>query len=85
MPQSDYQIRYNRSVKGHRRNERYWQTAKRKASMERFFAKHGGSAAYQYARYHSIQNEAGCYQRKGDFYPGYKILKALETAEIVEV
>jgi len=84
LPSSKY-IRYNRSIKGHRRNDRHRQTDKYKVTRERFFAKHGGAAAYMKAKYRRIQDEAGCYSRVQDFVPGYRLLKALETAEIVEV
>lgn len=39
----------------------------------------------QRAYYHRVQDEAGCHQKPGNFYPGYKLLKALETAEVVEI
>ena len=35
--------------------------------------------------YHQIQDEAGCHIKPRDFYPAYRFLKGLETAEIVEV
>jgi len=85
MPASNKYIRYNRSVKGHRRNDRHRQTGKCKATRERFFVKYGGERAYQRANYRRIQDEAGCHSRVQDFYQGYRILKALETAETVEV
>lgn len=40
---------------------------------------------YERERYHRIQDKAGCYSDIRDFYPGYRILKALETAEVVEI
>lgn len=35
--------------------------------------------------YHKIQDEAGCHMRPRDFYPGYRVLKALQDAEVVRV
>lgn len=35
--------------------------------------------------YHRIQEEAGCHMRVNDFYPGFRLLKALMEAEIVEI
>lgn len=40
---------------------------------------------YKVERYHRIQDEAGCHRSMEDFYPAYRFLKALETAEVVEI
>ena len=42
-------------------------------------------AGYERERYHRIQEEAGCHQKLRDFYQGYRIIKALANAEMVEV
>lgn len=42
-------------------------------------------AKYNKERYHRIQEEAGCHMRVQDFYPGFRLLKALQTAEVVEI
>lgn len=39
----------------------------------------------QPTRYRRIQDEAGCHTRVRDFYPGFRLLKALETAEVIEI
>ena len=72
MVQFDRYWRYNHSPKGLAR----W----RKSEQGR-----GSRADYKRERYHRIQEEAGCYWDIQDFYPAYRLLKALEDAEVVEV
>lgn len=79
------QWKHNHSPKGFARNDRMRQTEKFRATQERFYAKHGGRAAYDRECYHRIQDEAGCHYDPQTFYPGYRFIKALETAEIVEI
>ena len=40
---------------------------------------------YKTERYHRLQDEYGCHRGIEDWYPAARLLKALETAEIVEV
>ena len=45
----------------------------------------GQAAICNRERYHAIQDEAGCHRSIQDFYPAYRLLKALEHAEVVEI
>lgn len=73
MLQSSKYQRYNQSCKGRQRRKN-------------FFARYdGGKAAYERRDYHRMQEEAGCHMAPRLFYPGYRLLKALETAEVVEI
>lgn len=77
--------KYNHSPRGYALAGKYRQTEKCRLSSERFYAKHGGQAAYEREGYHKIQDGAGCHWEVRSFYPGYRFLKALETAEVVEI
>ena len=35
--------------------------------------------------YHRIQDEAGCHVKPRVFYPAYRLIQALKTAEVVEI
>lgn len=76
MEQSDPmftpQYRYNHSQKGLERWRRYDR-------------KRGSRADYYRGWYHRIQDEAGCYMTVRDFFPAYRLLRALETAPVVEI
>ena len=55
-------------------------------SQKRHWAKHSAySREHHRKRYHEIQDEAGCHHEVRYFYPGYRLLKAFEIAEVVEV
>lgn len=86
MPASSTKFdRYNHSAKGIARRDRHHQTERYRATNERFYANHGGQAAYWVNWYHRVQDEAGCHMLVAEFYPGYRFLQALVTAEVVEV
>lgn len=98
MPLSDSYNKYNRSEKGRIRRDRYErsekaslrqkrydQSGKGRARHERLYARYGGKGAYEMERYYKIQAEAGYYHHITTFYPGHRFLKALETAEVVEI
>ena len=36
-------------------------------------------------RYHRIQEEAGCHLKLRNFYPGYRLIRDLLVAEVVEI
>ena len=40
---------------------------------------------YQRRRYKEIQDEAGCHMEVRIFYPGFRLLKALTEAEVIEI
>lgn len=80
--------RYNHSEKGRARNRRYYNTPwgyayRRERHEEEILS--GESARWQRERYYQIQDEAGCHRGIGDFYPGYRIIKALQSAEVVDI
>lgn len=79
MPPFDRFWRYNRSEEGKARNKR--QDIKRRLSpvIKRLRADN------ERERYHRIQDNAGYYSRTRDFFPGYKLIESLETAEVVEI
>ena len=86
MPQFNTKFdRYNHSLKGTARNDRHRQTETYKATLERFYANHGGKATYWNNWYHSVQDEAGCHIHTRDFYPAYRLIESLKNAEIVEI
>jgi len=80
--------RYNHSEKGRARRLRFYNTpwgyAHDREKAERAILS-GESAKWHRERYHEIQEEAGCYHCPDTFYPAYRFIKALETAEIVEI
>ena len=45
----------------------------------------GYYADLEQERYHRIQDEACCHNPLRRFYPAYRFLKSLETAEVVEI
>ena len=55
------------------------------ASKKRYYEKNKQHHfAVMRERYHKIQEEAGCHMKVRVFYPAYRIIKALETAQVVE-
>jgi hypothetical protein len=77
--------RYNHSAKGRARSGRYDGSEKGRARHERFYARHGGKRAYDMGRYYRIQGEAGCHSHIDSFYPAYRFIKSLESAEVIEI
>jgi len=69
--------RYDYSEKGEARTRRQKDTGYGKFWYEMH-------PSYNREKYHRVQDEAGCHARI-DWYPGYRIIKALETAEVVEI
>lgn len=65
---ADRDRRYNNSPKGQARRRRY---------EERHPNRWGRSAEYWRQRYRRIQEEAGCHIKLREFYPGYRLIKAL--------
>lgn len=64
--------RYNYSEKGRARYRRYDET-------------HPDEPGSYMARYHRLQEEMGCHSSPYEVSRGYRILKALEGAEVVEI
>lgn len=80
------QQRYDHSEKGIACDYRYRATAKRREYMKiwnkQWRATH---PTYMMERYYRIQDEAGCHFKVESFYPAYRFIKSLETAEVVEI
>ena len=74
----DVDKRYEHSPKGLARKRRWNQSPQKKA----FYHDH---PHYYYERYYRLQDEYGCHSDIVDWYPGYRIIKALENAEVVEI
>ena len=70
--------RYDHSAKGRARTRRWYHSPKNKE----WWLAH---PTYQVDRYHRIQEMASCYQKINIFYPGYRFIKALENAKVVEI
>ena len=79
MPLFDRFWIYNRSEEGKARNKR--QDIKRRLSpvIKRLRANN------ERERYHRIQDNVGCYSNIREFFPGYKLIESLETAEVIEI
>ena len=78
-------VRYNNSIKGYARNRRFNKSDARKKSMDAFMNRNGGKSVYRSMLYRRHQDEAGRHSQLRVFYPGYIILQALQTAEVVEI
>ena len=78
--------RYKQSPKGVMSRYRTEATAHRKKYKqklnERWRMEHTN---YYKERYYQIQDEAGCHSEVVSFYPGWRMIKALETAEVVTI
>ncbi len=85
MTISNKHYRYNHSAKGQARTKRYDLSDKGKMTKANFYAKHGGMRVYQMERYYRIQDEAGYHTKINTFYPGFRILRALANAPMVEI
>ena len=74
MPVSDRYRRYNNSQKGQARSARY-----EAAHLDR------QPNSYFTERYHRLQEEMGSHSNPAVILAGLRIIKALETAEVVDL
>lgn len=65
-------VKYNHTEKGRARHRRGEQGR-------------GCRPDYKRELYHRHQEEAGCHMDVRNFLPGYRLIKALQTAEIIEI
>ena len=84
----EYKQRYQNSPKGIMSRYRCEASKKRMAYKREYLfnlIKNGEWYEYKRRKYHEIQEAAGCHMSVVDFYPGYRIIKALENAEVIEI
>lgn len=81
MPLSKYAT-YNQSAKGQARYKRYSERHPDRVEASKYKY---DSSGHRREHYHKIQDEAGCHMAVGDFYPGFRFLRALEGAEVIEI
>ena len=70
--------RYDHSVLGRARSRKFLGAGAKK----RFYRNHPN---YIKELYHRRQDEFGCHNEVEDFYPAYRMIKALQEAETVEI
>lgn len=93
MTSKEAQKRYNKSEKAKMRKFRYSHSDKGQATIRAWNKAHPNywrdwniaHPNYHVERYQRLQGEMGYHGDPNLSYPGYRFIKALETAEVVEI